>query len=47
VSFLPKDQLERGDGKKGPSMTRITIWLVAGGAGVYLLGSGIYGLLST
>ncbi|MEO6200725.1 MAG: hypothetical protein ABIX44_06125 [Cryobacterium sp.] len=46
MSFLPKDQLEPGGGKKGPSMARITLWLVAGGAGIYLLGSGIYELLT-
>jgi hypothetical protein len=46
VSYLPKDELEPGGGKKGPSMTRIAIWVVAGGAGLYLVVSGVYALLT-
>jgi hypothetical protein len=29
-----------------PSMARITIWLVVGGVGVYLIVSGVIGLVS-
>ena len=47
MSFLPKNELEPGgDGKKRPSMNRIALWIVVGGVGVYLLGSGIYGILT-
>ena len=47
MSFLPKGELESDPGrKKGPSMNRIALWIVVGGVGVYLLGSGIYGILT-
>lgn len=47
MSFLPKNELEPDDGgKKRPSMNRIALWIIVGGVGVYLLGSGIYGILT-
>ena len=55
MSFLRKDDFEpeknKGDGsgdgeKKGPSMNRIAIWVVVGAVGVYMLGSGLIGILS-
>ena len=47
MSFLPKDELKPDDdGKKGPSTNRIMIWIVVGAVGLYLLGSGIFGLLT-
>lgn len=47
MSFLPKGELEPDPKrKKGPSMNRIALWIVLGGVGVYLLGSGIYGILT-
>jgi hypothetical protein len=46
MSYLPEDELKPGDGKKRPTMNRIAIWLVAGGIGVYLVGTGVYGLLT-
>ncbi|ANP74069.1 MULTISPECIES: hypothetical protein [Cryobacterium] len=47
MTFLPKDELKPDDdgGKKGPSTNRIMIWIVVGGIGLYLLGSGIWGIL--
>ncbi|BDV31706.1 hypothetical protein Microterr_23660 [Microbacterium terricola] len=34
------------DDKKGPSTARITIWIVVGAIGVYMLVSGIIGIIS-
>ena len=33
------------DKKKGPSFNRIAIWVLVGGVGLYLLASGIIGIL--
>ncbi len=47
MSFLPKGESGPDDkGKKGPSMNRIALWIIVGGVGAYLLGSGIYGILT-
>lgn len=43
--FLPKDVTDPKDPKK-PSMNRIAIWVIVGGVGVYLLASGIWGILT-
>ncbi len=32
--------------RRRPTMTRIAIWLVAGGIGLYFIGSGIYGIIT-
>ena len=46
MTFPPKDELKPDDdGKKGPSNNRIIIWIVVGAVGLYLLGTGIYGIL--
>ncbi|GAA3887249.1 hypothetical protein GCM10022381_31590 [Leifsonia kafniensis] len=58
MSFLPKDELEpprkpqgdsgkgdKGD-KKGPSTNRIIVWIVVGGVGVYMVASGLIGVLT-
>jgi hypothetical protein len=48
MSFLPPSELEPDHGgKKPPSANRIAIWVIVGGIGVYFLGSGVYGLLTT
>jgi hypothetical protein len=44
MSFLPKEELEPKDPKR-PSNTRIAIWVIGGGIGLYLIGSGLWGLL--
>ncbi len=31
--------------KSGPSTNRIVLWVVVGGIGVYLVGSGLFGIL--
>ena len=36
---------EDGD-KKGPSTNRIIVWVIVSAVGLYLVGSGIYGLLT-
>ncbi len=46
MSFLPKDELEPKDGKKGPSFNRIAVWIIVGGIGVYLVASGLIGVLN-
>ena len=50
MSFPPKDGLEpprdgKG-GKKGPSTNRIIVWIVVGGVGVYMVASGLIGVLT-
>ncbi|HEV7567667.1 MAG: hypothetical protein QOD05_816 [Microbacteriaceae bacterium] len=44
MSFLPKGELEPKDPKR-PSNARIVIWVIGGGIGLYLIGSGLWGLL--
>ncbi|WP_022889655.1 hypothetical protein [Agromyces italicus] len=44
--YLPKDQLEPEQDPKRPSNTRLAIWIVVGAIGLYLVGSGVWGLLS-
>ncbi len=34
------------DDRKGPSMNRIIIWVIVGAVGLYLVGSGVVGLLT-
>lgn len=34
------------DGPKGPSSTRILIWVLVGGVGIYMLASGIIGIVN-
>lgn len=45
--YLPKDELS---GKKPdpnrPSNARIAIWVIVGGIGLWLIGSGVWGLLT-
>lgn len=40
-----KQPADENDPRK-PSITRIAIWLVAGGIGLYFIGSGIYGIIT-
>ena len=48
MSYLPPGELDSNNGgKKPPTMNRIAIWVIAGGIGVYFVGSGLYGLLTT
>jgi hypothetical protein len=46
MSFLPKGELEPKDGKKGPSFNRIAIWIIVSGVGVYLVVTGLIGVLN-
>jgi hypothetical protein len=46
MSFLPKEELEPKDRKKGPSFNRIAMWVIVGGVGVYLVVSGLLGVMS-
>jgi len=47
VSYLPPSELEPDNGgRKPPSMNRIALWVIVGGAGVYFVGTGLYGLLT-
>ncbi|WP_164863619.1 hypothetical protein [Agromyces sp. LHK192] len=43
--YLPKDELEPRDPKK-PSPTRLAIWIIVGGIGLYLVISGLWGALT-
>ncbi|MFB6612068.1 hypothetical protein ACFCVO_17210 [Agromyces sp. NPDC056379] len=44
--YLPKDELEPEKDPKRPSNTRLGIWLVVGAIGLYLVVSGIWGLVT-
>ena len=47
MSYRPPGELEPDNGgKTPPTMNRIAIWIIAGGIGVYFVGSGLYGLLT-
>jgi hypothetical protein len=47
MSYLPKGELEPDRGnKKGPSNTRLALWIIVSAVGLYMIGSGIYGILS-
>jgi hypothetical protein len=35
-----------GDGKKRPSNNRIAVWIIIGAFALYLIGSGLYGMLT-
>jgi hypothetical protein len=43
--YLPKEELSPRDPKK-PSTNRIIVWLIVAGVGVYLLVSGIVGIVT-
>ncbi|WP_460942104.1 hypothetical protein [Okibacterium endophyticum] len=43
--FLPNGGSEPHDPKK-PSRARVVLWVVGAGAGLYLIGSGLVGILS-
>ncbi|HET8780661.1 MAG TPA: hypothetical protein VFM66_11350 [Agromyces sp.] len=44
--YLPKKELEPERDPRKPSMTRLAIWIVVGAIGLYLLGSGIWGIVT-
>jgi hypothetical protein len=44
--YLPKKELEPDPDPKRPSNARIVIWIVVAGVGLYLLGSGIWGIIN-
>ncbi|WP_183060662.1 hypothetical protein [Leifsonia sp. Leaf264] len=45
--YLPKSELEPDDGGKKPvSNARLAIWLAVGGFAVYMIVSGIIGIVS-
>ncbi|WP_166790423.1 hypothetical protein [Cryobacterium tagatosivorans] len=46
MSYLPKDELKPDGDKKGPSTNRIIVWVIVSGVGLYLVGSGLYGILT-
>ncbi len=45
--YLPKSELEPDHDPKRPSNTRIAIWIIVGAIGLYLIGSGIWGLITS
>ena len=48
MTTSPTGQPTPDDGKKkGPSTNRIIIWVLVSAVGLYLLGSGIIGILTT
>jgi hypothetical protein len=44
--YLPKKELEPDPDPRRPSTTRLAIWIVVGAIGLYLLGSGIWGIVT-
>lgn len=45
MTSAPQDGLNDGK-KKGPSTNRIILWVLVGGVGLYLLASGLIGILT-
>lgn len=45
MSFLNSGKSGSSNDKKGPSRNRIIVWVLVGGFALYLIGSGIYGML--
>ncbi|HEV7848432.1 MAG TPA: hypothetical protein VGO88_03795 [Mycetocola sp.] len=45
TDYLPKEELHPRDPKK-PSTNRIIIWVIVGGIGLYLLISGVAGIVA-
>lgn len=43
--FLPKDELEP-ERKNRPSNNRIALWIIGAGIGVYLVASGVWGIVT-
>lgn len=47
MSFLNSSNSGSSDNKKkGPSTNRIIMWVLIGGFALYLIGSGVYGMLT-
>jgi hypothetical protein len=47
MSYLPKSELEPDDGdKKRPSNTRLALWIIVSAVALYMIGSGIYGIVT-
>ena len=44
--YLPKSELEPKPDPRQPSTTRVAIWIIVGAIGLYLLGSGIWGIIT-
>jgi hypothetical protein len=44
--YLPKNELQPEGDPKRPSNTRLAIWIIVGAIGLYLLGSGIWGIVT-
>jgi len=44
--YLPKSELEPDPDPKRPSNARVAIWIIVGAVGAYLLGSGIWGIIT-
>lgn len=44
--FLPKSETEPEKDPKRVSNGRLAIWIIVGGIGVYLLGSGVWGIVT-
>lgn len=46
MSDLPEGEPEPDGAGKGPSRNRILVWIIVGGIGLYMLGTGIVGVLT-
>lgn len=47
MSNLPPDApLPDKGGRKPPSQSRIVLWIAVSGVGLYLVGTGVYGILT-
>lgn len=44
--YLPKSELEPENDPKRPSNARLTIWIVVTAVALYLIGSGVWGIIN-
>jgi hypothetical protein len=44
--YLPKKELEPEPDPKKPTTARLAIWIIVGAIGLYLIGSGIWGIVA-
>ncbi|WP_166996696.1 hypothetical protein [Paramicrobacterium fandaimingii] len=43
--YLPKDELDPKR-KNEPSRNRIALWIIGAGVGLYLVGTGVWGIIT-
>jgi hypothetical protein len=46
VNYLPDDELRDPKKPKGPSTSRVAIWIIVGAIGLYMVVSGLIGIIT-